>query len=191
MKIDGFDPIADFGAKVLILGTIPGECSLAKRRYYADPGNAFWFVMGRLFLFEARPELDYQAYLSELVRSKVALWDVLQSDERDGSADANIVPGSEVPNDFDRFFECHPSVRTVFFNGIKAKKLYRKYVNETPSNPAGHLVFRCLPSTSSNNTHLTKEGKPEACRAVKHGLALTHVLSFTEILKCWSVKCVS
>src|SRR5260370_40129463 len=108
MMIRGFEAIAAPSAKVLVLGTIPGKQSLASGQYYANPGNAFWFIMDRLF--EPKADLDYQARRSALVHAKEAVWDVLQSADRHGSADSAIVSGSETRNDFQAFFAHHARV---------------------------------------------------------------------------------
>ena len=49
---EGFPPIADERATVLILGTMPGEESLKKNEYYGNPRNAFWKIIARLFEFK-------------------------------------------------------------------------------------------------------------------------------------------
>ena len=57
MPSESFSPIAVEGARVLILGSLPGTRSLAEQQYYAQPQNAFWRIMGELF--GAGPELRY------------------------------------------------------------------------------------------------------------------------------------
>ena len=42
MKIYSFPPISNVDAKVLILGTMPGEMSLKLKQYYGHGGNIFW-----------------------------------------------------------------------------------------------------------------------------------------------------
>ena len=41
----GFEPVFDEGARLLILGSHPGVPSLKKQQYYGNPGNAFWRVV--------------------------------------------------------------------------------------------------------------------------------------------------
>lgn len=165
--IRGFGPIAAPDARVLVLGTIPGRQSLAMGQYYANPRNAFWFIMERLF--EAKPELDYEVRTVMLKAAGVALWDVLFTAERDRSVDSAIVAGSEVANDFNAFFALHDQIRAVFFNGARAEALFRRFT--LPGLPQVHsLPLLRLPSTSPANARLRKNDKLEAWRAVTHAL---------------------
>jgi len=41
MRKRSFAPVADEGVRVLILGSLPGERSLAQGRYYGHPLNRF------------------------------------------------------------------------------------------------------------------------------------------------------
>ncbi|MDM8567848.1 DNA-deoxyinosine glycosylase, partial [Candidatus Halobeggiatoa sp. HSG11] len=75
MKV-GFPPIVNPTAKILILGSMPGEKSLQKQQYYAHPRNAFWYIMGKLFNFDY--QADYQKKTHALIANYIALWDVLQ-----------------------------------------------------------------------------------------------------------------
>ena len=41
-----FPPVVDARTRVLLLGSLPGEVSLAKVQYYAHPQNQFWRLIG-------------------------------------------------------------------------------------------------------------------------------------------------
>ena len=97
LKLQSFGPIADKHSRVLVLGTMPGAMSLAKRQYYGHPRNAFWPIMARLCDREL-PE-DYALRKAMLLDAGIALWDVCGECEREGSLDSNIC--HEKPNRID------------------------------------------------------------------------------------------
>ncbi len=138
--IQSFDPIVGPGARVLILGSMPGVASLEAGQYYAHPRNAFWQIMGDLF--GAHPDLPYETRRSILLDQGVAVWDVLKHCRREGSLDSNI--RDEIPNDFRKLFEMHPGISRVLLNGGTAARCYGKYVQPiVPDLPA-----ISVPSTS-------------------------------------------
>jgi hypoxanthine-DNA glycosylase len=153
----GFPPIADANARVLILGSLPGQVSLAHRQYYAQPQNAFWKIMGRLF--DAGPELPYDERARRLVAHGIALWDVCAAAQRPGSLDASIVHASVVPNDFAGFVAAHPRLRLVCFNGAKAAELYRRLVLPTLTASPHPIRYETLPSTSPAHASMRFEEK--------------------------------
>ena len=105
---------------------MPGAASLAAGQYYAHPRNHFWPIMGRLV--GAGPELPYAKRVRRLKSCGIAVWDVLESCVRPGSLDADIEEGSIAVNDFAGFFDAHPRIGAVFFNGAKAESAYRRHV---------------------------------------------------------------
>lgn len=157
MHDKGFPPITDAHAKVLILGSLPGQVSLQRQQYYAQPQNAFWKIMGRLF--DAGPELPYAERAQRLVCNGVALWDVCAAAQRPGSLDAAIVLSSVAPNDLESFIESHPGIGLICFNGGKAADLYRQRV--LPGLPTMLHAIRTevLPSTSPAHAAMPFEEK--------------------------------
>jgi len=155
-----FEPIADSNAEILILGSMPGQESLAASQYYANRRNAFWKIMAQLLEFD--PESSYDARLHELKTAHIALWDVLQSCTRVGSLDARIAADSITVNDFRSFFRTHEKIRAVFFNGAKAESAYRRYVLPTVSTVP--VSYMRLPSTSPAHAALSYEQKLQAWR---------------------------
>ena len=136
-------------------------------RYYAYPHNAFWPIMGELF--GAGPTVSYGKRVLILRRAGLALWDVMASCVREGSLDADIEEMSIVPNDFHAFFDAHPRVKHVFFNGAKAENCFRRTVRPPVSDRG--LRFTRLPSTSPAHASLSLPQKLKAWRAVADALA--------------------
>ncbi len=137
----GFPPVAAPDARALILGSLPGQASLAARRYYAHPRNAFWPILGALLGFSA--DAPYEARVAALIEAKIALWDVCAAASRPGSLDSAIARDSVRPNDFAAFFAAHPKIARIGFNGAAAFDLYRRH-----GLPAAGFDFVRLPSTS-------------------------------------------
>lgn len=164
-----FAPIAGPGARVLILGSMPGRASLEAQQYYAYPHNAFWPIMAALLDFD--PELPYAARTEALVARGIALWDVLHTCEREGSLDSSIVETSIVPNDFAEFFREHGGVRTVFFNGTKAEAAFWRYVLPQLERDAIELETTRLPSTSPAHASLRFKQKLASWRVVADALS--------------------
>jgi len=168
MHDTGFPYAADATAQILILGSMPGRKSLDAAQYYAHPQNAFWPIMAALFGFDAG--LNYQERLAKLCANHVALWDVAHRCVRPGSLDSAIETKSVVANDFISFFNQHPDLRAIFFNGRKAEELYRKLV--WPALPISyqHIRQHLLPSTSPAHARMNHVQKLDAWRMIQiHG----------------------
>jgi hypoxanthine-DNA glycosylase len=143
-------PAVAADCRVLVLGSMPGEASLAAANYYAHPRNRFWPLMGALFGFD--PQLPYNERIAALQSAGVGLWDVIGQCERRGSLDAAIVPGSEVPNAIPGLLASLPRLRTVAFNGGKAAQAFRRHLQPAlAAEVAARLAFHALPSTSPAN----------------------------------------
>ncbi|WP_428341231.1 DNA-deoxyinosine glycosylase [Mycobacterium sp.] len=139
--LQGFLPVVDDTAGLLILGSFPSVLSLASGQYYGNPRNAFWPITGALFGFDAAA--PYETRLAALRSAGVALWDVLHMCRRAGSADAKIDPKRLVANDFQQLFAAYPSITRVCFNGSAAQQLFNRLVEVDAD-----VDYRLLPSTS-------------------------------------------
>jgi hypoxanthine-DNA glycosylase len=139
--LEGFPPVVDDAAGLLILGSFPSVASLAAGQYYGNPRNAFWPIASALFGFDA--SAPYETRLTALQSAGIALWDVLHKCRRVGSLDARIDPKSVAANDFGQLFAGYPSITRVYFNGSAAQRLFSRLVDVD----AG-LDYRLLPSTS-------------------------------------------
>ncbi|MBE0627105.1 MAG: DNA-deoxyinosine glycosylase [Burkholderiales bacterium] len=144
--LQGFPPIADARARILILGSMPGAASLAAGQYYAHAQNLFWRILGELT--GAPAALPYAARARALKASGIALWDVLAACAREGSLDAAIEDATIRANDFASFYRAHPRIERVFFNGAKAEACYRRQVLPVLAGAPAPAIYRRLPSTS-------------------------------------------
>lgn len=160
--IHSLPPIESPQSRVLILGTMPGAESLRKQRYYAHPRNLFWPILAEILGFDANSA--YEARTASLVMAGIAVWDVLQTCTREGSLDSDIDESTVLPNDFAWFFANHPHIQRIYFNGVKAEELYRKYVQPRLSVPMG-VEYTRLPSTSPANAAMARGDKAMAWRA--------------------------
>ena len=133
-----FEPVFTPDARVLIVGSMPSVKSLADSEYYAHPRNAFWPVMFEIFGVE--PTRDYEAKKALIREHGLALWDVAQACEREGSLDSNM--RDITYNDFSALFEVCPHIHTVLCNGGTAHALFIK------SGYAGERRIYRMPSTS-------------------------------------------
>ena len=115
-----FPPVADARTRLLVLGSLPGEESLARRQYYANPRNQFWRLIGLVIDADLTP-LDYEERLAALLDKSVGLWDTVGSATRRGSLDGNIK--GETANALTDLAASLPLLRAVGFNGGKAAAL--------------------------------------------------------------------
>jgi len=141
-----FPPVVDARTRLLILGSLPGEASLAAQRYYAHPQNAFWRLLGGVLGIELS-SLDYASRLHTLVAHKIGLWDVVAGATRQGSLDGAI--RDVEANDLLALIASLPALRAVAFNGKTAARLGRRAMGTTAltlidlpsSSPAYTLAF--------------------------------------------------
>ncbi|MGN5374349.1 MAG: DNA-deoxyinosine glycosylase [Sphingomonas hengshuiensis] len=141
MRKASFAPVVDMSTKVLILGSLPGDASLAAGRYYAHPQNQFWRLLSRVVGADL-PALGYYDRLAALRTAGIGLWDVVASATRPGSSDAAIRDATA--NDVATLIATLPALRLVAFNGGTAWKAGRELVRG--------VEMLALPSSSPLHT---------------------------------------
>lgn len=161
---EGLPPLATAGARILILGSMPGVASLNKKEYYAHPRNQFWGIIEHLFGIDQ--SLPYAERCRRLTAAGVAVWDVIGCCLRRGSLDTRIVVSSIVANDLAAFLARHRRIRCVFFNGLKSEQIYASHVSAEIEQSGRRLTYRRLPSTSPAHASLTAAEKLRRWRVV-------------------------
>ena len=157
-------PVGSTDARLLILGSLPGEASLRAQRYYAHPQNQFWRLLGSA-IGEELAAMSYEDRLTRLAARGIALWDVVGEARRQGSLDGAI--RGATPNRLIDYVATHPRLRAVAFNGKTAARWGRMAL----AGQGGLQLFD-LPSSSPAYTIRFEEKfaawaalGPLACRA--------------------------
>jgi hypoxanthine-DNA glycosylase len=148
VRKSAFPPVVAANTRVLILGSLPGEASLAAGRYYAHPRNHFWRLAGAIIERKDLPLLGYEARLDALLARGIGLWDTIASAQRAGSLDAAIRIPEAAP--LARLVASLPELRAIGFNGGTAARVGRStLVRVTGTDPhAGPPALIDLPSSS-------------------------------------------
>ena len=141
----GLPPIARADARLFILGSLPGDASLAARRYYAHPTNQFWRLLGHT-IGEELQQLAYEERIECLGAHRIGLWDVIASASRRGSLDQAIREAQH--NRIEHLLHDFGNLEAIAFNGTKAATAGRKLIGQPPAR----LTLIDLPSSSAANT---------------------------------------
>lgn len=140
-----FLPVWDMNSQILILGSFPSVKSREQGFYYGHPQNRFWKLLAALYE-ESVPQ-TIEEKKSFLLRNRIAVWDVIDSCEIQGSSDSSIK--NAVPSDVAGLL-ARSHITHVYVNGNKAAELYDKYTLSLTKIPAVKL-----PSTSPANAAWT------------------------------------
>jgi len=146
----GLPPIARADARLFILGSLPGDASLAARQYYAHPTNQFWRLLGGA-IGEDLHSLSYQGRLERLANRRIGLWDVIASANRSGSLDQAIREAEH--NQIEHLLHDFPDLSAVAFNGSTAAAVGRRLIGQGQQQ----LTLIDLPSSSAANTRSLAE----------------------------------
>jgi TDG/mug DNA glycosylase family protein len=140
----GLPPIARADARLFILGSLPGDASLAAQQYYAHPQNQFWRLVGSV-IGEDLHSLPYAARLERLAEHQIGLWDVIGYALRRGSLDQAIRNANR--NRIEHLVHEFPELRAIAFNGGTSAAVGRKLIGSETA-----LTLIDLPSSSPANT---------------------------------------
>lgn len=151
-----FDPVYDNHSRVLILGSFPSVKSREQGFYYGHPQNRFWKVLSAVFSSPVPQSIDEKKKL--LLDNGVALWDVAQSCEINGSSDSSMK--NVRPNDIYTLLYT-TGIDRVFANGKTAARLYERFIL-----PQTNVPITALPSTSPANAAFSLDDLCERCRVI-------------------------
>ncbi|WP_227698748.1 DNA-deoxyinosine glycosylase [Sphingomonas hengshuiensis] len=145
MRKQSFPPVIDAHVRLLVLGSLPGDRSLAAGRYYAHPQNQFWQLISAAIDRDIAA-LSYPDRLAALLAAHVGLWDVVASATRSGSTDAAIrdVEGHDIA----ALAAGLPNLRTIAFNGATAFR----HGSRALGADAARYTLVALPSSSPLHT---------------------------------------
>ena len=147
-----FPPLYDEKSRILILGSLPSVKSREQMFFYGHPQNRFWKMISGVFK-EAVPQ-TIEEKKTMLLEHHIAVWDVIQSCEIEGSSDASI--RDVVPNDLSEILDT-ADIQAIYTNGGKAYELYCKYIY-----PVNGIEAHKLPSTSPANAGYSLDRLKEA-----------------------------
>jgi hypoxanthine-DNA glycosylase len=158
----GLPPIATRDARLFVLGSLPGDASLAAQRYYAHPTNQFWRLLGHALGCDLQT-FEYDHRLRVLAERRIGLWDVIASAARRGSLDQAIREAQH--NRVAHLLQDFPDLRAIAFNGKTAAAAGRKLIADMPAT----IKIVELPSSSAANTRSFDE-KAEAWAQLRQHL---------------------
>ncbi len=139
-KVKGLQPIFTSSSKILILGTFPSEKSRESGHYYDHNGNRFWKVI--CDHFRVPIPNDYEEKEKLLKDNDIAVWDLIDTCEIDGSKNSTIK--NPKYNDIQELLN-KTDIKHILLNGRDAFEMYEQ-------NFKSLLVrYTLLPNTSRGN----------------------------------------
>jgi len=118
-----FESIYNEKSKILILGSLPSVKSREQGFYYGHPQNRFWKVLAGLLKWEEPVTIEEKKKM--LLENKIAIWDVLESCDIQGSSDSSIknAVAADIPGLLEK-----TKIEKIYVNGTTAGKYYKKYL---------------------------------------------------------------
>ena len=140
-QVHPFPPLYDAQSRILILGSFPSIKSREGQFFYHHPQNRFWKILAMVMEQPVPETIDEKKNF--LIKSHIAVWDVIASCTIEGSSDSSIK--NVVPNDLAEILSAAP-ISQIFCHGGTSHQYYKKYQEKT----TGRTAIR-LPSTSPAN----------------------------------------
>lgn len=134
---------------ILILGSFPSVKSREQMFYYGHPQNRFFKVLGKIFNEDVYNTVESKKTF--LKKHKIALYDVIEECDIEGSADSTI--RNVTPIDLKKILLEYPNIKSIGVNGKKASSLFKKYLVKD----CGGVEVYHLPSTSPANAKTSLE----------------------------------
>ena len=147
----GFPPIFDKDSRVLILGSFPSVKSRATDFYYGNKQNRFWRLICGYFGEEIPQSTEGKKDF--LKRRKIALWDMIESCEIQGSQDATVKKEEIV--DLQQVL-CQANIECILLNGKLAFSLFLREYKDLC------VTYKYMPSTSPANPYFDESVWREA-----------------------------
>ncbi len=139
----------DKDSEILILGSFPSVKSREVMFYYGHPQNRFFAVLGRLFNENKLDTVEERkAFLN---KHKIALYDVIEECEIEGSKDSSIK--NVIPIDISNILGKFPNIKIIGITGNTARYYFDKYL----ISKVGNTKVVYLPSTSPANARMSLE----------------------------------
>lgn len=124
------EPFYDENSEILILGSMPSVESRKQNFYYAHPQNQFWRLLADVY---DEKIIDKEEFLR---KHHIALFDVIQSCDIEGSKDSSI--RNVVVNDIASLVN-KTKITKIFTTGKKAYDLYQRYLKDSVGIDAIYL----------------------------------------------------
>ncbi len=156
MIIHPIPPLFDSESKTLILGSFPSVKSREAAFFYGHPQNRFWAVAAAVLGYPKPETVEEKKKM--ILENHLAMWDVIESCEIEGSADSTI--RNVTANDLSLILE-NSKVDRIIVNGKTAEKYYIRY-----TYPQTGIKAICLPSTSPANAAWSLKKLVEAWKII-------------------------
>ncbi len=151
-----FKAIIHPDSEILILGSFPSVKSRELHFFYMHPQNRFWRVLSEIYQDDFI-NVSIEEKRNLLFRYHIALYDVIESCEIEGSSDASI-QAVQPTNINDLIHKTR--ISQIYLNGQKAFHLFEKY------NKNSQISYQLLPSTSPANAKMTLGQLIEAWKVI-------------------------